>query len=92
MLPSDYEAQTVDEISLKGNSGTVTNYLVLGVNPNDHLADTNILISINTKTRTIQIISLMWTCWCRSRTKAARGSNGSSTQPIPGDGSRDTRR
>lgn len=59
MLPSDYEAQTVDEISLKGNSGTVTNYLVLGVNPNDHLADTNILISINTKTRTIQIISLM---------------------------------
>lgn len=51
--------KTVDEISLKGNSGTVTNYLVLGVNPNDHLADTNILISVNTKTRTIQIISLM---------------------------------
>ena len=59
MLASDYAAKTVDEISLKGNSGTVTNYLVLGVNPNDHLADTNILISINTKTRTIQIISLM---------------------------------
>ena len=59
MLASDYAAKTVDEISLKGNSGTVTNYLVLGVNPNDHLADTNILISVNTKTRTIQIISLM---------------------------------
>lgn len=57
MDPNDYNAACVSDISVKGDSSYITNYLILGLNQN--LADTNILVSINTREKTIQLISIL---------------------------------
>jgi LCP family protein required for cell wall assembly len=60
----DYSAKSVSEIDVRGNTKDITNIMLLGVDYstggyNANHSDTNIILSINKKTKTIKLISLL---------------------------------
>lgn len=61
------EAQTLSDIPIQGNTSYVTNFLLLGVDSRETggngRSDTNMIVSINSKTKTIKIISLLRDTW-----------------------------
>lgn len=66
--PSEYEkANSVLELPLRGNESGIRNILLVGVDSrkNDFsgLSDTNIILSINDKTKTVKMISLLRDVW-----------------------------
>ena len=63
MAESDYNAANVAGISVKGDSSHITNILLIGRDASDSLADTNIILSIDTKKQTLQLISLLRDTW-----------------------------
>lgn len=64
-LPED--AQTLSDIPIQGNTSHVTNFLLLGVDSRETggngRSDTNMIVSINSRTKTIKIISLLRDTW-----------------------------
>ncbi|MGI6264293.1 MAG: LCP family protein [Acutalibacteraceae bacterium] len=63
--PSDYANSSLAEIPVLGNTSEITNILLIGVDGQDYQgnADTNIIVSINSRTKTVKLISLMRDVW-----------------------------
>ncbi len=63
--PVDYGVAEVADIPLMGDTEDVTNILLMGVDSSDFegRADTNIILSVNTKEKTVKMASLMRDTW-----------------------------
>lgn len=63
--PLAYDRTTVAELPLMGNTDDVTNILLIGIDSDTYegRADTNIVLSINTRTKTVKMASLMRDTW-----------------------------
>lgn len=63
--PSAYAGDRVADLPLMGDTDDVTNILLMGIDSEDFegRADTNILLSINTRDKTIKMASLMRDTW-----------------------------
>ncbi len=64
--PGAYENSSLGEIPVMGNTEHITNILLMGVDGHSYdgqRADTNIILSINTATKTVKLISLMRDTW-----------------------------
>ena len=63
MLPDDYNADEVSQISVKGNTKDVTNIMLIGSDARTLTqggrSDTMMLLSINTRAKTIKLISFL---------------------------------
>lgn len=59
--PSAYANSSLADIPVQGNTSEITNILLIGVDGETFQgnADTNIIVSINTRTKTVKLISLM---------------------------------
>lgn len=63
--PLAYDRDTVAELPLMGNTDDVTNILLIGIDSDTYSgrADTNIVLSINTRTKTVKMASLLRDTW-----------------------------
>lgn len=63
--PLAYDRETVAELPLMGNTDDVTNILLIGIDSDTYSgrADTNIVLSINTRTKTVKMASLLRDTW-----------------------------
>lgn len=63
--PSMYNTSSLADIPVMGNTDDVTNILLIGVDGKtfEGRADTNIIVSINDRTKTVKLISLMRDVW-----------------------------
>lgn len=63
--PTAYANSTLAQIPVMGNTADVTNILLIGVDGETFQgnADTNIIVSINSRTKTVKLISLMRDVW-----------------------------
>lgn len=63
LIPEEYNVSEVSSISLKGNTSDVTNYLLLGIDARTvkerGRSDTMMIVTINTKTKTIKLSSIL---------------------------------
>lgn len=62
----DYAPEDLSTLEVRGNNDYVTNYLLVGVDSRDGeraRSDTNIIMSINDKTKTIKLVSILRDTW-----------------------------
>ncbi|MGI6264294.1 MAG: LCP family protein [Acutalibacteraceae bacterium] len=63
--PARYQTDRVEELPLMGDTADVTNILLVGIDGEDYegRADTNMLVSIDKRTKTVRLVSLMRDTW-----------------------------